>query len=355
MNEINTAQTLREDLFEKSTQADESRTHQDLIREVDSSSLSILYLGNFDVSSTTETYVTKSLEALGHTVHRLSYKLATLDRVTPKLEGVDVLLLAKRSVPCLKDVIPLAKEKGITVVTWVWDLFYGFGRKPPQHCFDSDLFLSSDGGHIEELGPTHKVLRQGIYGPEALMRYEGEEYVVTLPYDPNLKPYTNYKHDVAFVGSLYNSDRRALVSWLQSTYGDRFIHHTKRRGLNLNTSLSEVKVVVGDSFPSANYWSNRIYEITGRGGFLLHPHTKGLDSEYTEGEHYIGYSRLKGNKNERRTLQRQLKTLIDQWVDDNEKREAVRIQGFLHTSQNYTYEIRCRELVDTIHQHHKSS
>ena len=107
--------------------------------------------------------------------------------------------------------------------------------------------------------------------------------------------------------------------------------------------LGKVKVFVGDSYPSPNYWSNRIYEITGRGGFLLHPETIGLDEEFIAGKHYIAYKRP-GNRAGWQVLQ----GLIDYWVTHDKEREQIRQQGFAHCGKHYTYTHRVKTLLEHI-------
>ena len=109
--------------------------------------------------------------------------------------------------------------------------------------------------------------------------------------------------------------------------------------MSLNKALSEVKIVVGASYPSNYYWSNRIYEITGRGGFILHPETFGLDEEFTDGVHYVSY---------RRNNFTQLQNKIQYYLENDEEREQIREAGYRHCSQNLTYTHRVQSLLTTI-------
>ena len=238
----------------------------------------------------------------------------------------DFVLFSKPQPTRAQDLLEQCRRLGIITVTWVWDLYWGFrGKRPYQ--FHSDILLTTDGGHQQDFdahGYNHSVLRQGIHQPDHVFYNRNPAY------------------DVAFIGGsgrFYHTERGRLVSWLSSTYGRRFKQYTDVRRLALNRELARVKVVVGDSYPSPNYWSNRIYEVIGRGGFFLHPDTQGLDSEFTEGKHYIKYQR--GNFVH-------LKQLIDHWVGDNKQRETICREGFDYCGANYTYTNRVTKLLETV-------
>lgn len=246
-------------------------------------------------------------------------------------EKPDFVLFSKPQPLNCKELLDCCTSLGITTVAWVWDLYWGYRGKQPQQ-FYADILLTTDGGHQREFdrrGYNHAVLRQGIHEPD---------HVFYAP-EP--------AHDVAFVGGTgrgYYAGRNDLVDWLRKTYEGRFIHHTNTKGLSLNEKLAKVKVVVGDSYPSPNYWSNRVYEITGRGGFLLHPSTKGLNDEFTDSRHYIEYSR--GNFGH-------LKQLIDHWVREDDHREVIRRCGFDHCGERYTYTRRVSELLKIVENYFK--
>jgi spore maturation protein CgeB len=106
------------------------------------------------------------------------------------------------------------------------------------------------------------------------------------------------------------------------------------RGLPLNELYSSTKIVVGDSQPSPHYWSNRLYETLGRGGFLLHPHTEGIETEFEDGKHLVLY--------DRNDLQ-DLYDKIDYYLSHDNARETIRRAGFV--KGKYTYKDRCRELM----------
>lgn len=286
-----------------------------------------LYIGKFTHPYSTEVYVSHALEENGVRVKQMDINQASLVGAKWHVQRFkpDFVLFAKASRAWFSDLIPFCRHQRVLTVTWFWDLYWGYrsGRKqiPPQ--FSADLVLSTDGGH-DLFWKTHKinhrVLRQGIHAPDHQL----------FPFD--------HHYDVAFVGSASRS-RRVLLNWLRSTFQECLVHHTHCRGMELNQALSRVKIVVGDSVNVKNYWSNRIYEVTGRGGFFLHPETVGLDSEFVDGEHYASYPRgdLKA-----------LAETVAYWLNADVEREQVRRAGFEHCGANYTYTQRVAQLLKEI-------
>lgn len=300
----------------------------------------VLYLGKFAKSYATENYVAHAFESLGHEVKKYNLARSTFSGTCWHIQEFrpDIILTAKASKPHFSRLIPWCNARNITTVCWQWDLFFGYRRGPlPRQFFSKHLF-TTDGGHepnwISSGINSHQVLRQGIHEPEAVL------------YDSLKTP----RYDVAFVGSNNTyQQRRHLFNWLRNTYGNRFIHIKDKRGITLNKALANVKVVVGDSYNVKNYWSNRIYEMTGRGGFLLHPKTVGLDSEFVDGEHYISYPRI-GRVTSTQHFNRHLKPLIEKWIDPQheEERQSIRVAAMNHCKENYTYAKRVEKLCEYI-------
>src|SRR3990167_3629887 len=195
--------------------------------------------------------------------------------------------------------------------------------------FRADMVFSTDGGHqkeFEDVGVKHRLLRQGIYQAEA---YLGQPTFPT-------------KAEIVFVGSVYEHIwpyRKELIDFLKETYKEKFEHLGERGDIRhdaLNNLCATVKIVVGDSVYTPYYWSNRIYEIIGRGGFFIHPKVVGLDKEFTPYEHFIPYDF--GNFG-------QLKEIIDYYLSHNEEREKIKLAGFEHCKKNHTYLHRVKEML----------
>ena len=194
------------------------------------------YYGNFSKFWSTEGYIADALERAGHTVMRI-------DRNDTTLVDCDYVLFAKLY---REDIILKAKEQGIPTICWVFDLYRGYRSSNVPH-FKADIVITTDGGD------GYHTIRQGVHKPEKIM-IRGKKI-----------------HDVVFVGMLRKHKvRREMVIRSRA----KVVRNT--RGLDLNKLLGQTKIALGDSYPASNYWSNRVYEMTGRGGFLIHPKVEGL-------------------------------------------------------------------------------
>jgi hypothetical protein len=157
------------------------------------------------------------------------------------------------------------------------------------------------------------------------------------------------KEEVIFVGSkTYHPEwpyRPKLINFLSQTYGARFNLYGREglgimRGQDLNNLYASTKVVVGDTlcpeFKYADYWSDRIYETLGRGGFLIHPYIQGLEKEFEDKKHIVfyEYNNLK-----------QLQELINYYLENDKEREKIRRSGHELVKNNYTYKNRWEAIL----------
>jgi hypothetical protein len=300
-----------------------------------------LYIGDFKKSYSTELYVTYALEQNGVDVYKLDdshVSSASIVRNVVFSFKPDFVLFCKNHVAMNSyALIKALREMGVPTVTWVFDLYFDLpvdrrNRTVLESNFETDIVFSTDGGHDKEFleyNINHRVLRQGIHLPEA--KY-GKRSAAP---------------EVAFIGSVVYADRLRLIKFLEQTYGDKFKHYGigshgskgEVRGMDLNNLLASTKIVVGDSQPSPGYWSNRLYEITGRGGFLIHPRVEGLEKEFEYGKEIGVYDW--GNLD-------QLKTVVDYYLAHDDEREAIRKAGHERTKSQYTYTIRAAELIKIV-------
>jgi len=244
------------------------------------------YYGNFGAYNT-ETYIADALERAGHKVIRK-------DRNDTNLIDCDYVLFAKLF---KVDIILKAIKKGIPSVCWVFDLYRGsplYDGKDFPH-YKADIVITTDG---DDQYPT---VRQAVNKPEKVMIKGNKIY------------------DVIFVGTPYSyGGRSEMLKRVNPT-----IFRTVR-GLSLNKLLGCTKIVLGDSYPASNYWSNRIYEMTGRGGFLIHPITEGLPEYIPQFE--------RGKEKE----------MIKYYLQHEEEREKLRKIQF---NKCPTYDDRIKELL----------
>lgn len=239
----------------------------------------------------TESHLAQSFRQLGHTVDYVIVQHSTPENLTSWLnEEPDLVLLVRpwgTTSGATPEFFAACDDRGIPVVGFHLDRFWGLPereqwiheRSDPLFCVDV-LFSTDDTPEWEAAGIRHHWLPPGVFGPEC---YDAAP-------EPDLWPY-----DVAFVGSApdinggnYHPEwghRAELVARLRDWYGARFVHvgnggdRPGLRGHDLNVCYASVPVIVGDScFVQADrpYWSDRVPETWGRGGFLVHPRVKAL-------------------------------------------------------------------------------
>jgi hypothetical protein len=305
----------------------------------------IAFLGNFRVDYSTEFHHAASLQALGHNVIKLQETKATSEEILKVALESDLFVWVHThgwNTPgdlSMARVLKRIKAKNIPTMTYHLDLWLGLGResdldKDPVYKY-IDHFFTVDKQMADWFDKNTEV--KGHYLPAGV--FHEECYI---------KPSRKIL-DVIFVGSKgYHQEwpyRPKLVNWLQSTYKKRFRHYGRDglksiRGAELNSVYAATKVVVGDTlcpnFNYPSYWSDRIYETLGRGGFLIHPYISGLEKEFKDKEHVVFYQY---NNFE------QLNELIDYYLEHEEEREAIRQAGHLHVKQNYTYKNRWEQIL----------
>ena len=301
----------------------------------------IIYIGNFVPPFSTENDYKKSFEALGWQVKPIQENLmdeTTVKEIVATAHNYDFILYTRtwaRTDALWRKVLAGVKGRTPTVSVHL-DLYIGLDRGKDlmaDSFFLSDFVFSPDGGNhelIKSMGCNH------FWLPPAILKdsvYLGE-------------PKDEYKHDVIFVGSYnYHSEwgyRKYLINWLKNTYGDRFrLYGTNEsvRGKELNSLYNSAKVVMGDSTYTPAYWSDRIPETVGRGGFLIHPRVDKLDMHFDLYKHLIPYY-----VGEMKTL----KEIIDYYIAHDEERDAIRLAGQQHVLAHHTYEVRVGQILDIL-------
>lgn len=317
--------------------------------------LTFAYLGNFQPDHSTENHVARALRNVGHQVVQIQ------EGHTDAGEVPDRVLHANADVFLWTQTYSLAEQGGtldervemvrrlqyasprIPTVGYHLDRWWGLdradqiGREPFFHV---DLLCTADGGHDDawqRAGINH------MWMPPAVS--EGE----CVPAEPDAQ----FRADVAFVGNWrggYHREwghRRKLIRWLRSNYRRRVrmwpeVGKPAVRGEALRALYATTKVNVGDSClvgGTARYWSDRIPETLGRGGFLLHPHVDGLADHYTDGDHLRTWELGDWG---------QLRSLIDHYLAHPEERAHIASTGRKHVLAHHTYEQRMRTLTDVL-------
>lgn len=252
----------------------------------------IAYVGNFKLPWCTEVHVAESLQTLGHhvlTLQENTVNFAALPRLL-RARRCELLLWTRTwSTPAdvALDALAQLRMSGIPSVSYHLDRWLGLEREyqlESEPFFRTDLVVSPDGTDEEawaKRGINHLWLPPGVLERECM----------PVAPDPGRFP-----HEVVFVGTqpyphpAWAPTRAQMLEGLAARYGDRFhIWPEDRghpiRGRALATLYASAKVVVGDSClvpPVSAYWSDRVPETLGRGGFLVHPYVEGIDEWYPE-------------------------------------------------------------------------
>lgn len=298
--------------------------------------MKILYVGKFNRPWDTELYIARSFGLLGHSVVCVDSAGAIHPKENQRmLEKYDFVLFSKGA---SEEAIQFYKDRGVPTASWYFDLLWTTERQNEigsVPIFKCDFVFSTDGGHNEEFkkaGINHHVLRQGIFSPEAHWGH----------------PRVEWGEDIIFVGSVTHyqwfkwKHRTQLMQFLRDNYGERFKQHglaDEVRNLKLNDLIASSKIVMGDSVYSPNYWSNRIYETIGRGGFCIFPEIPGLQNEFKPYKHFVPYKIGDWEA---------LKEKIDYYLKNDDERTKIQRAGFEHCKKYHTYEKRCDELIKIV-------
>lgn len=312
----------------------------------------ITFVGNFNVSYTSETHHANTLAMAGHQVIRLQEGKVPIEQILERAQSSNLLVWVhthgwkqpSATGMTTADLFNTLKEQGVPTMTYHLDLWLGLQRekdleqddfyKSIGHFFTVDKLMAD--WFNENTDVKGHYLQAGVYEPECV-------------YDPD----TLKTEQVIFVGSRgYHPEwqwRPQLIDWLKETYGKSFTHvggdgdTGVLRGEQLNNMYAHTKVVVGDSlcinFDYPYYWSDRVYETMGRGGFIIHPYIKGMEEHFTDKKHLVFYEF--GNFAD-------LKDKIDYYLSHDKEREAIRLAGHEHVKKNHTYTNRWNAIIEEL-------
>jgi hypothetical protein len=300
----------------------------------------IVFLGNFRVDYSSETHHSNTLESMGHKVIRMQESEAKSEEILKNAIDSDLFIWIHTHgwrTPGkyeMGQVLRTLADYNIPTMTYHLDLWFGLQRQKDlnnhpvykyiNHFFTVDKKMAD--WFNEKTNVKGHYIPAGVYDKECIIKE------------------VELKNDVIFVGSKkYHPEwqyRPQLIDWLTETYKDRFSHYGNGglpsiRGTKLNKLYWATKIVVGDTlcinFKYPDYWSDRVYETMGRGGFIIHPYISGMEREFEDKKHLVFYEY--GNFN-------QLKELIDYYLEHDEEREAIRKAGHQLVKNKYTYKNR---------------
>lgn len=311
----------------------------------------VAYVGNFVPEHSTENHVRQAWINQGHTVIRIQEgDKFEYEALMSKMHAVDIVLWTRTGDLAAKwghakqlEMLNHAKSLGIPTVAFHLDRWWGLDREfllIEEPFFQCEYVITADGGHQQDfanIGVNHFWLPPAVSLGETGL---GERQ-------------DRFTSDLAFVGSWqpgYHKEwthRPQLVKWLQDNYKGRIQFWPRPnehsvRGKDLRDLYASVKVVVGDSCLVGNahhYWSDRIPETLGRGGFLIHPYVEGLEEHFDTSKHLqtwdVGdWSRLKFK--------------IDYAFEHEDERVAIAEAGRAHVIEHHTYDVRVNQILGII-------
>lgn len=328
--------------------------------------MKILYIGNFTQKHCTEVHLAATLRDLGHEV--IEHQEGTEGTIpNDALNSKPDMVLWTRTWRgyVTNEFLEYCKSINLKTVSYHLDLYVGLKREDgldDDPFWRTDFVFTPDGDPksakvFDIKGINHFYIPPGVYKPECTYG----------------TPRDQFKYDVIFVGGgrTYHPEdwpyRMKLLNWLEKTYGDRYKKYgfpegPTIRNEELNDLYASAKVVVGDSlckgFTHENYWSDRVFETTGRGGFIIHPYIKGLEDAFKLGG-TTTKSGARFNTEQLWSMDTELivydfddfeglRRRIDYFIANDDVREIIRKKGHERTRRDHTYHQRMIEMLKTV-------
>lgn len=305
----------------------------------------ILMLGNQRADYCSEVHYRKTFESMGHTIIFLQESEATgVDII--RNYNVDAFFWIHThgwNTTGIDGALSFLKGKGVPTFGYHLDLYMGLKREPQLHEYVTKLdhFFTVDKLMADWLngntGTKGHYLPPGVFGPECYIAQPDR---------------VKYPHDIVFTGSgNYHSEypyRNKLINWLKETYGERFAHYGSGglpglRGHELNVMYASAKICIGDTlckdFKYPYYFSDRLTETPGRGGFMIFPYIRGLEMMYSLGKEIISYPYEDFEW---------LKSTIDYYLIHDKEREVIRMAGHRRAKESHTYTNRMEFILETL-------
>lgn len=307
----------------------------------------IAYIGNFEPEYSTENDVRKAFEHLGHELIQLQENKVSMEQVREEALKSDLLLVTGTwdALP-LDEFIDLIHDlaiAGIPSATLHLDTFWGTSRGGRkwwrETMFHTAYIFTADGDYNDKwelLGKNHMWLMPGVRYDAAKFGTERKEY----------------ECDVALVGSNgegYHEDvwtyRKELAEQLRDMckrngwkYKNPGGDEPKiDRNDDMNDFYASAKVTVGDSLclnkEDSKYWSDRVPEATGRGGFLIMPQIKAMKYNYPKLPTYSW-----GNW-------KQLEEMIKHYLENEDERHTIQAENQRITKEEHTYVNRVKTIM----------
>lgn len=303
----------------------------------------VVYVGNFRHHFCTEVHLSKTMMSLGVDVVEVQEDNVRVSELDGFIQPGDIFMYTRTwgmdDPAGLSRKLAEFKQEGIVSMSYHLDLYHGISREKSvigDPFWETEYVFTPDGSpeaakFFKDSGINHYYLKPGVFKPECYMGLK----------DPR------FHELVGFVGTVNGYHRewpyrvqldKVLRKFFGETYTKQGHPETLLRGKELNNFYASVPVIVGDTlcpgFTKTYYWSDRVYETIGRGGFLIHPYIGGLEEEFTDGENIVFYNY--GDFED-------LRDKVNFYLENPEERERIRRNGFEFVRDNCTYENRIKE------------
>lgn len=300
----------------------------------------VFIASNFGNTWGTETHLAREFEALGHEVHKLSERLPyhVLTRHAQDCDAVFYMkaLGMEHGAQLWDD----CRRVGVPTASYHLDLYYGLRRGSEignDPMWRTDFVFTADGDpgfadYCADRDINHHWM-PGACVTDEIMRGK-------------IRPL--YEHDIVFTGMLRNYHpewpwREQMLDAMKRRYDRSFVaysHVDCVRDMELNDMCRSARVVLGDSLSPTghtNYWSDRYYEVVGRGGLLVAPEVPGIETQFTDSEHLLFYEPRD---------EKSLYETIDYALSlGHDVREQIITDGMQHVRDHHTYRHRALAML----------
>lgn len=290
--------------------------------------MKIVYLGNYGnpYNNPAEESIERALKELGHKVIPFDEKKFDIEELIKAANQADLFMFFKAGTSfgvTLEQLANMLSRIYSIKVCWYWDKVWGERYDFMDVVIPlTDFVFMTDGSFYRRMNLINVFpLRQGLDVKDCYLAEKKK----------------SYEFDIVFAGSVYG-ERAGWVQRLNRIYGQRFVVVQGVFDKELNHLCNSAKVFVSPKFPMDNfYWSNRVYQIVGRGGFLIHPRLEGLEKEFVDGKHLVFYDDFQD-----------MIEKINYYLEHKEERDKIRKEGLLHCKRNFTYHHSLKEMFKII-------
>lgn len=318
--------------------------------------MKILYVGNFIPTHSTENDIRWTLEDMGHPVTAMQENACSWNSIVSRGKQHDLVLFTHtpgyepqtRSISGQLSGILELEKSGVPTASFHLDLFVGLPRQSmirDHWSFHTQYFFGVDGDPksaevYENNGVNHIWIKPGIAKKNCFWGKYDDGRCADITFVGSAPYHKEWPHRLILLSFL--SDYAKEKGFLFRKWGNP---ERTVRGPELNDIYMSSEVVVGDTLCLAghkNYWSDRLYETLGRGGFLIMPFVDGMEAEF-EDDHHLRYYQFGDFKS--------LASILDQYLLDSslmKTRNEMALNGFNKVKDHCTYHNRMEFLLDTI-------